>query len=90
MSLCFAAVLFWLLNILGHLKGKCMTKLMKVCIVNNQRFLKMNKHQKTLDNNKKTLIVVYRCWHHHKTNGQSLRKLFEVMNEMFIFKSFRI
>ena len=40
--------------------------MMKVCIVNNQRFLKMNKHQKTLDKNKKTLIVEFRCWHYHK------------------------
>ena len=37
----------------------------------------------TLDKNKKTLIVVFRRWH-YKTNGQSLWKSFEVMNEMFI------
>ena len=43
----------------------------------------------TLDKNKKTLILVFRCWH-SKANGQSLRKSFEVMNEMFIFTSFCI
>ena len=37
----------------------------------------------TLDKNKKTLILVFRCWH-YKTNGQSLWKSFEAMNEMFI------
>ena len=52
------------------------------------RFLKCTSTE-TLDKNKKTLILVFRCWH-YKKNGQSLRKSFEVMNEMFIFNSFRI
>ena len=52
------------------------------------RFLKCTSTE-TLDKNKKTLILVFRCWH-YKKNGQSLRKSFEVMNEMFIFNSFCI
>ena len=41
---------------------------------------------KTLDKNKKTLILVFIC-RHYKT---SLRKSFEVMNEMFTFNRFRV
>ena len=41
---------------------------------------------KTLDKNKKTLILVFRC-RHYKT---SLRKSFEVMNEIFTFNRFRV
>ena len=65
-----------------------MTKLTEVCIGNINDSLKCRSTE-TSDKNKKTLIVVFRCWH-YKTNGQSLRKLFEVMNEMIIFNSFRI
>ena len=69
--------------------------LMKVCIMetiqhSREGFWKMYKEStstETLDKNKKALIIVFRCWH-LKTNGQSLRKSFEVMNEMFIFNSF--
>ena len=57
---------------------------MKVCIANNQRIGSWKcTRTETLDKNKKTLILVFRCWH-YKTNGQSLWKSFEVTNEMFI------
>ena len=69
--------------------------LMKVCIIqtiqhSRERFWKMYKEStstETLDKNKKTLVIVFRCWN-LKTNGQSLRNSFEVMNDMFIFNSF--
>ena len=81
---------FVLASCLGHLKGTCMTKLMKVCIGNNQRIDSWKcTSTETLDKNKKTLILTFRCWH-YKTNRQSLWKLFEDMNEMFIFNSFCI
>ena len=77
---CFASCL-------GHLKGKCMTKLMKVCIGNHQRIDSWKcTSTETLDKNIKTLIFVFRCWH-YKTKWT---KPFEVMNEMFIFNSFCI
>ena len=41
---------------------------------------------KTLDKNKKTLILVLRCRHYKR----SLRKSFEVMNEVFTFNRFRV
>ena len=43
-----------------------------------------------LDKNKKTLTDVFRYTRQYKTNGQSLRKSFEVMNEMFTFNTFRV
>ena len=52
------------------------------------RFLKMTSTE-ALDKNTKTLILVFRCWV-AKTNGKSLRKSFEAMNEMFIFNNFCI
>ena len=42
MSFCFAAVFLILASCLSHLKGKCMTKLMKVCIGNNQHYTNTN------------------------------------------------
>ena len=46
-----------------HLKGKCMTKLMKVWIGNNQCIDSWKcTSMETLDKNKKTLILVFRCW----------------------------
>ena len=38
----------------------------------------------TLDKNKKTLMLVFRCWHYKNKQTMSA-ELFEVMNEMFIF-----
>ena len=82
---------FVLASCLGYLKGKCMTKLMKVwevCIGNNHRIdsWTCTLGTETLDKNKKTKIIVLRCWH-YKKNGQSLWKSFEVMNEKFIFNN---
>ena len=62
---------------------------MKVCIGKNQRFLKCS-NSEPLDKNKKTLTHVFRCTRQYKTNVQSLRKSFEVMNEMFTFNTFRV
>ena len=62
-----------------------MIKLMKVCNGNIQRFLNMYWSTETLDNYKKHW---YSCV--YKTSGQSLRKSFEVINEMFIFNSFGV
>ena len=46
---------FVLASCLGHLKGKCMTKLMKVCIRNNQHIDSWKcTSTETLDKNKKT------------------------------------
>ena len=65
---CFASCL-------GHLKGKCMTKLMKVCIGNHQRIdSRKCTSTETLDKNLKTLILVFRCWHYKA----KWRKPFEV------------
>ena len=67
-----------------------MTKLMKVCIRNNQRIDSSKcTSTETLDKNKKTLILTFRCWH-YKTNRQSLQKSFEDTIEMFTFNSFCI
>ena len=83
---------FVLASCLGYLKGKCMTKLMKVwevCIGNNHRIdsWTCTLGTETLDKNEKTKIIVFRCWHYKKKNGQSLWKSFEVMNEKFIFNN---
>ena len=91
MSQSNAAVLFLFLVLALSYKEN----LMKVCLMetiqhSRERFWKMYKEStstETLDKNKKTLIIVFRFWH-FETNGQSLRKSFEVMNEMFIFNSF--
>ena len=74
------------------LKGKCMTKVMKVCIVNNQRINSWKcASTESLDNNKKTLILVFRqqCWHNRNKRTKSAEP-FKAMNEMFIFNSFCI
>ena len=65
---------FVLASCLGHLKGKCMTKLMKVCIGNNQRIVswKRTLGTETLDKNKKTLILVFRYWHYKNKRTKSV------------------
>ena len=83
---------FDLASCLGHLKGKCMTKLMKVCIGNNQRTASWKcTSTGTLDKNKKTLILVFRCWHYKNKRtksaeivwGQWMWCLFSIV---FVFK----
>ena len=55
------------------------------------RFLKMYMAStETLDKNKKTLILVFRCWHYKKQTDKVCGNHFEVMNKMFIFNCFCI
>ena len=59
-------------KVLGLLKGKCMTKLMKVCIGNNQRIDSWKcASTETLDKTKKTLILLFRCWHYKNKRTKS-------------------
>ena len=59
-------------KVLGLLKGKCMTKLMKVCIGNNQRIDSWKcASTETLDKKKKTLILLFRCWHYKNKRTKS-------------------
>ena len=59
-------------KVLGLLKGKYMTKLMKVCIGNNQRIDSWKcASTETLDKNKKTLILPFRCWHYKNKRTKS-------------------
>ena len=75
-------------KVLGLLKGKCMTKLMKVCIGNNQRIDSWKcASTETLDKNKKTLILLFRCWH-YKNKLTKSAEIVWVMIDMFIFNSF--
>ena len=61
-----------LASCLGHLKGKCMTKLMKVCIGNSQRIEPWKCTSiETLDKNKTTPILVFRCWNHKNKRTKS-------------------
>ena len=63
---------FVLASCLGHLKGKCMTKLMRVCIANNQRIdSRKCTSTETLEKNKKTLMLVFRCWHYKNKRTKS-------------------
>ena len=63
---------FVLASCLGQLKGNCMTKLMKVCIGNNQRADSWKRTRtETLYKNNKTLILVFRCWHYKNKRTKS-------------------
>ena len=85
---------FVMASCLGHLKGKCMTKLMKVCIRNNQSIDSWKcASTETLDKDKKTLITVFRCWPHCKNKRTKSSEPFEPPFEapklssiVFVFK----
>ena len=81
-----------LASCLGHLKGKCMTKLIKVSIGNNQRIDSWCTSTEILDKNKKTMILLFRCWHYKTKRTKSAEIVWgNEWNEMFtIFNSFCI
>ena len=63
-------VLRW--RVLRARESSAMTKLIKVCIGNNQRVDSWKcTSTETLDKNKKTLILVFRCWHYKNKRTKS-------------------
>ena len=77
---------FAMASCLGHLKGKCMTKLMKVCIRNNQRIDSWKcSSTETLDKDKKTLITVFRCWPHYKNKRSHLRQWMKCLFSIVLY-----